>query len=556
MLILLNLKTKTANSTMKKSTIYICTVAIGTFLSGTINAQNLDTEDIIIQRDYEARIEDAQRIKTNPAIPEIEVEAPTLTYDVPGRLLSLKYPPHPMKPLAMPKMKKETYLGSYIKLGFGTQFSPLAELVYNDNHFEKIQFGAYYKHLSAYGNRENQKFRNNALGTYAKYSLKKAETGFNFRFNQNVDHFFGYNNDDFTFEATEVKQRVREIGGDVYINNSILNEKNVDFDQKMSFSTMQDFYGVSEWYIRYKSKITKVFKNNHFLNIIGEADISNYLPLTRDDLEREIFQVGSDYTFNNDDWKLTAGLVAAFGDVIEDQQFNIYPKLYTEKRLHKNYLIFYSGWSRRLQKNSYLEYITQNPWINTDVRMNNSRIEDRMAGFKGSAQSFTYNFRFSNKVVKGMPLFVNDTTDMKRFDVIYDKNMTIINLNLETGYAWNNKLNTLLTVDLMLYEPDEELKAWHLPMFSTNLATTYNLKEKILLRGELFGLAGAYGRNQLGEAELIKGMVDINIGAEYHFSKYLSFFANLNNLANFKYQHFYNYPTFGFNGMVGAKFSY
>lgn len=544
------------NNKLKYILVSFLVIATNSNLLQAQNNPNLELDDIIIQRDYEARIDDAQRIKVNPAIPDLEFDAPELNYDVPSRLLSLKYPPHPMKPLAMPKVKKETYMASYIKLGFGTQFSPLADIVYNDNNFEKIKFGAFYKHLSAYGNLENQKFRKNAVGAYAKYALNKAETGFNFKFNQNIDHFYGYNNEDFSFDANDVKQRVREIGGDIFINNSTVNEKNIDFSQKIAFSTMQDFFGVSEWFIRYNSNITKVFKNNHFLNVMGEADISNYLPLTRDDLEREIFQIGGDYTFNNDDWKLTAGLVTAFGDVIEDQQFNLYPKLYTEKRLYKNYLIFYSGWSRRLHKNSYLEFITQNPYINTDVRMNNSRIEDRMAGFKGSAQNFTYNFRFSNKVVKGMAFFVNDTTDMKRFDVVYDKNTTIINLNLEAGYAWNSKLNSLLTVDLMLYEPDEQLKAWHQPMFTTNFATTYLLKEKIQFRGEIYGIAGAYGRNQLGEAELIKGMVDFSIGTEYHFSKYLSFFANLNNLANFKYQHWYNYPTYGFNGMVGAKFSY
>jgi hypothetical protein len=517
---------------------------------------DLDSEKIIITRDYEARIEDAQRIRINPSIPETEIEAPVMTYEVPPRLLRLKYPPHPVRPLAMPKAKPETYMGSYVKLGFGTQFSPLAELVYNDNSVKNMQFGAYYKHLSAYGRRENQKFRYNDMGAYALYFLPKAETGFNFNFNQDVNHFYGYNAEDTSFTASDVKQRVRQIGGDVYIRSSTLNDKKVDFNQVASFSTMQDIFGVSEWFIRYNSTITKVFKNNHYLNTMGEVDISNYIPLTRDDLEREIFQVGADYTFNNDDWKLTAGLITAFGDVIEDQQFNLYPKLYTEKRLYKNHLIFFSGWSRRLQKNSYLDFITENPFINTDVEVRNSRVEDRMAGFKGAAGKFTYNARFSNKVVKGMPLFVNDTTDMKRFDVIYDKNMTIINLNIEAGYMWNEKLHSLIGFDLMLYEPDEEIKAWHLPMFTTNLTTTYNLKEKILIRGEIFGVAGAYGRNQIGEAELIKGMVDINLGAEYQFSKYLSFFATLNNLANFKYQRFYNYPTFGFNGMVGAKFSY
>jgi hypothetical protein len=40
------------------------------------------------------------------------------------------------------------------------------------------------------------------------------------------------------------------------------------------------------------------------------------------------------------------------------------------------------------------------------------------------------------------------------------------------------------------------------------------------------------------------------------FKKHLSFFTNLNNIAHQKYQRFYRYPSFGFNGVIGAKFSF
>jgi outer membrane receptor protein involved in Fe transport len=93
-------------------------------------------------------------------------------------------------------------------------------------------------------------------------------------------------------------------------------------------------------------------------------------------------------------------------------------------------------------------------------------------------------------------------------------------------------------------------------MINTNFSTSYLLKEKLLMRAELFGVAGAFARDLNGDAQKIKGMVDLNLGADYQFTKYLSFFAQLNNLANFKYQKWYNYPTFGFNAMVGVQFRY
>ncbi len=531
------------------------------FTSTVLQAQEgngLETEDITVSKDYEARIADAKKINVNPSVADVKLPPPNLNYSVPSRLLDLKYPAHTIKPYSMPKVKSESYNHSYIRLGFGSQFSPLAEIVYINQDVENMQFGAFYKHLSAYGKRENQKFRDNDLGLFAKYTMKKTEVGGKFNFMQDVDYFYGYAEEDTSFAAGDVKHRLREIGGELYIKNAELNKKNFDHKQVISTSFANDNFKVNEWFFNYHAKFTKVNKNKHFFNVLADVDISNYTPSApgRGDLEREVFQFGSDYTFNNDDWKLTAGVILAFGDINDDQQFNIYPKIYTEKRLFKNYLIFYSSWSRRLQKNTYLNFAQDNPFINYDIMLENSRIEDRVGGFKGSAGQFTYNAKFSNKVVKQMPLFVNDSTDMKRFDVIYDKNMTIINVNVEAGYDWNKKLKSLLSFDLMLYEPDGQEKAWHLPMINTKFSTSYLLKEKLLMRADIFGVAGAFARDQNGDAQKIKGMADINLGADYQFTKYLSFFAQLNNLANFKYQKWYNYPTFGFNAMVGVQFRY
>lgn len=537
----------------------ILIIVLGVLGTSNLWAQdNLETEDITITKDYEARIADAKKINIAPRIFDVNLPMPELSYQTPSRLLELQYPPHQVKPYAMPKVSLEKYNHSFIRLGFGTQFSPIADIVYINNQTENLKFGAFYHHFSAYGKPENQKFRDNNLGVFANYTLNKIDIGFTGDFEQDVDYFYGYNDEDTTFAADEVKHRVRNIGGSIYLKNAMITKSNFDHKQTISTQFTNDNFEVNEWFVNYRADFNKVNKNKHYFHVLADIDISNYIPSApnRGDLEREIFQFGGSYTFNNDDWKLTAGLITAFGDINDDQQFNIYPKLYTEKRLYKNHLIFYSGWSRVLQKNTYADFVAINPFINYDIMLENSRVEDRMAGFKGAFGGFTYNARFSNKVVKDMPLFVNDSMDMKRFDVVYDKNTTIINLNVEAAYDWNKKLKSTLTFDLNLYEPDEQEKAWHLPMFSTNFNTSYLLKEKLLLKMHVISLAGAFAKNELGEAEKIKGMVDIGLGADYQFTKYLSFFIQVNNLAHFKYQNWYNYPTFGVNGHLGVQFRY
>ncbi|MBL6875834.1 MAG: hypothetical protein ISR01_03490, partial [Chitinophagales bacterium] len=237
----------------------------------------LDTEDITVVKDYEARIADAQKINVNPGISAVELPKQELSYAIPNRLLELNYPPHTIKPYSMPRVKPRLYNHSFIKLGFGTQYSPLAEIVYINKEAENLEFGASFKHLSAYGQKiENQRFRDNSVGLFAKYDLKKVQIAASFDFTQDVDYFYGYNQVDTGFKRSSIKHRVREMGGDISIQNSLLEKNNFDHKQVVSTSFANDNFKVNEWYLNYKADFTKVNKNKHFFNINADFDVSNY----------------------------------------------------------------------------------------------------------------------------------------------------------------------------------------------------------------------------------------------------------------------------------------
>jgi len=546
---------------------YISILMLVAFINANAQDNNddtgLGTEEIIVIKEYEARIADAKRIKEYPSTEEVEIEKPKLNYSVQEKLIELQYPAHKVKPLAMPKVKREKFLSSYAKLGFGVHIgehkhvymSPLAEIVYNNNETKNLVYGGHYKHFSAWnGKLKTQKFRNEDARIYAKYFMKTVEMGLALNFKQNVDFYYGNQID--SVEAKSIRQAGQNYGADLFFKNAKFKKNGIDYNQKVGFNFFSDAHSIKEWYVDYDGKLTKVFKNLHNLDVMLGANLSNYIPTDRDDLEREVFKVGAAYTFNDDNWKLKAGIDVAFGEVAEGKQFDFYPILYTEKRLYKHMLIFYSSWSRVLKINTYRNFIAENPFINLNPEVKNSRIEDRIAGFKGTFKNLTYNARFTNKVITDMPLYLNDTTNMNRFNVVYDKVLKIYDINAEIGFLFTKRFRTQLTVDYRLYEPSTEEKAWHLPALNTNLSATYNLKNKIFFDLEFYALMGAWAKNEQGIAEIIKGTADINLGVRYKYSKHLSFFIDLNNIANSKQTRFYNYKNYGFNGLLGAKFEF
>jgi len=75
--------------------------------------------------------------------------------------------------------------------------------------------------------------------------------------------------------------------------------------------------------------------------------------------------------------------------------------------------------------------------------------------------------------------------------------------------------------------------------------------EEILVKSE-----GIIRGNTNDSAEKLDAMIDLNLGLEYHYSNVLSGFLNLNNLLGQRYYHWYNYPAYRFNLMIGVTYSF
>ena len=155
-----------------------------------------------------------------------------------------------------------------------------------------------------------------------------------------------------------------------------------------------------------------------------------------------------------------------------------------------------------------------------------------------------------------MPLFVNDTADMKRFGTVYDSNALIYNAHFEAGYNAKEWLRFLLVGDYNYYHLKNIAQPWQQPAFKATLRANYIWKNKISVTLDLYGLTNSVALLPEGRTATLKGTADINIGAEYLFNKHLSFFATLNNIANIKYQQWYHYPGYGINGVIGGKFAF
>lgn len=516
------------------------------------SSDGVGNQQVVVVKEYEATIQDAQKINIQPDIPEVPTTTPKLDYSIPQQeYKDIAFEPDALKPLAIGQEKPELFPTSFIKVGMGSQLMPLAQLAYNDNKTKNLKLGFFYDHLSAKGYTiHNQQFSDDMPGAYLRYFPKKFEVGAEFTFRNYRTHFYGA---DTTLSEQAARQVFRTYNGLVYFKNAQPNKALIDVKQTLDFNYFQETYGKAyEYYVTGQTNFSKTFLQYHTITFDLNFDISDLKNDSLAGLQRVMVTPLFGYAFNNDDWKAHGKI----GLTEDGTRLVLATDIHAEKRLYQHALIAFVNYTRGNQKNSFQSFALQNNYIQNFVQISNSTVGDFSTGFKGTIGNFSYNAAFHLVQMNRMPLFINDSADMKRFIVIYDSAATIYNAHVEMGYNAKEWLRFLLIGDYNDYRLSNYAYAWNQPAFKGTLRVTYVWKNKISAYLDLYGLTNAYALIPDNQTVTLKGTADINLGFDYIMNKHISFFANLNNIANIKYSPYYLYPGFGINGMIGAKFSF
>ncbi|MCS6819829.1 MAG: TonB-dependent receptor [Chitinophagales bacterium] len=513
-------------------------------------AQNVTSDEVIIIKQYQSTLQDADKIDVIPEIPEPRSEKKSFNYQIPSRDLKANFfQPNPLKPIALSKEKMERYNRSFIKVGFGLPWMPLAHLEYNERKPENLRFGLNYYHLSAasFTNRL-QRFSDDKVGAYVGGYAGKTDLNLSASFQNIRNHFFAFAND--TTKRKDVLRQLRSIDAKAHIKNAVSNNIKLNYYQDIRFNYFTETFGKSsEWFIAGTTKLDKQWAQKHHATFLFDIDLSEYRDSNK--LWRNIFQLRPGYFFDNDDWRLGAEA----GLAIDGSK--VFPLLHlvAEKRLYEHAIIAFAKWDWIFHKNAFAPFALRNNFVNSSLTLINTRKSDFQAGLKGTHRSFSYNMRFHYQYLWNMPLYVNDTGDFRKFIVLYD-NGHIYTFHAEAGFNRFEYLQILLALDYHHFEMRTQARAWHEPALNLSLRATYNLKDKFIFGCNLFVLAKAYARLADGSAQEIKATGDLNFSVEYLFKKYLSFFLNLNNIAHQRYQQWYGYPNIGISGVGGARFSF
>ena len=279
---------------------------------------------------------------------------------------------------------------------------------------------------------------------------------------------------------------------------------------------------------------------------------------------RLIFKVNPYFEMKDAFYRLHFG-VRMDGALFEtnDELLTVHPDLKGSLLVLDNKLEFYAGLDGGRKLYTYRDLVEENPFVlsQTDMKVTTEKL-----GFDGGVRAHvmpsmdihvgvryrnTHNDLFYRQKINVM----GGGIPYNSFDPVYDETRHVAVL-ADVRWLAADKLTMDADFTYHQYQMTNELHPWYRPTLEGNLKLTYRIGDKWDLNTSLLYQGGRFAQtysNGVYDVVTMKDVIDLGLGADCQVNDQFSVFFKLDNLANQKYQLFYNYPVTGIQLFAGLK---
>jgi hypothetical protein len=272
-------------------------------------------------------------------------------------------------------------------------------------------------------------------------------------------------------------------------------------------------------------------------------------------------------------WSFKAGLQLLLDkNMTTSPVFHLYPNARFSFSIVPSYVSFFAGLNGSLKTNDPKHVIDINPYLVSDTIFklkNTSNALAVSAGLKGNngiggnylvsaSYSFVNDMLFYANTVNPYSLLSPQMGNL--FVPLYDDG-EILNVHGEMNGVINDKISYSGKANWYKYTLSTYDKPWNMPLWDIKAGVGYNLRDKIIANANLTVVGKRTLASETTGVKVPNLLVDspvhinLNLGAEYRYSKILSFWVRLNNIANNRYYEWALYPSQRFLFMAGITYS-
>ncbi len=547
-------------------------------------AQEQDLKrEVTLYNPYKPSLSDTRKLSFFPDMNDTASVNPVFFYDVNSEPYSPAHSISPIKSASLlsdplPKLYK-----SYVKVGLGSNTTPLAELSISNHRSKKGAVGIYAKHYSSNGKvpLENKQkvyagFMDNDATVFGRKFFDKSYLDLSADFMQKARYAYGYNTEvPYEFLKKNIRLSYLDAGARLSLASLNLDSADLSYDLGVSYDYFRNAGEGNMNHIGFNGKMAALYEGFY----LGSGlDISHYTLSKSLGIDPKYILTLSPFVRKStDQWNFKLGAGLSLEKNLDSKvKAYFHPDLEFGFSVVPQYIRFFAGLGGRLENNEPMNLIRENPFLvpgETIYKVPNTNHALIMsAGLKGnSGIGGNYVLSASYSIVNNMILYSNvvypDTAgfvERGNYFMITPDDAEVLNFHGEISGKFSKRMSFSTSANYYKYTLSANEYAWNKPDWDGRFGLFYNLRDKIIAGAEVTAL----GRRKLMvsksptgwmtlEPQVVEQPVHVNLGlsAEYRYTRILSFWIKVDNVSWNRYYEWAYYPSQMFNFMAGFSYS-
>jgi hypothetical protein len=544
---------------MEKQLYKISLIASLVMIAGSAaHAQRDSTKrSVDITSAFKPVLRESAKINFNASPPTADTAKPKLQYSIPNPSLLLAYQPGSLKPLALQVDSTAKWdNNNYIKAGFGSLKTPYVQAGFSFGDGNTAGINIYAKHVSSQGKREYQDFTNTQVKLSGFYkTASDLEWTASLGMRADKTYKYGYQPESLSFPKDSIKQNFQTFSGRIGLRNVSKTGFGINYAPEIRVDVFGDNLKNNESNTVVNLPLEKNIGKNFGVNLGVTFDLTRLSPKGKSAINNTMYFISPSVIYKSPKFTIQGGIRPSW----DQKSFRMFPNILADIGTEDQRFTFQAGWTGYLRKTSYQYLASQNPWLWLPATFQNTQVEERFAGFKGSVSDhFSYSAKVAFNKLVNQPLFINDTAgDGKSFRVVNERRVNVLNLGGELGYNIEEKFSIITSLSFNQFTGlKDNQKAWGMLPLELNTALRMQIIKDLWLKGDLFAWGGSQYLKKDGSNGKLAGAFDLNAGLEFKITKNINLWTQFNNIFNQEYQRWNQYPVYGFNFVGGIVFSF
>jgi len=559
-------------------------------LNGQIKKQEAGLKrEITLYNPYKPTLPEAKKRSFLPDMNDTSKVRPDFHYDVKTTPFLPEYTISPIKAAALladplPKLYK-----SYINFGLGNYLTPLAEISITNERSKKGSIGLYARHFSTNGRimldngyQPFAGYMDNDASLFGRKFFRKSTLEGSVDYSGKTRHAYGYDPfvSDYFPSAKETRLTYHNLGAKASLSSLTLDSTEFSYN----FHVSVDHFSSANNKFQNKIGISGMMAKSYNGFYLG-SDLSYDHYSFSDNLlisPGYIFAISPFLKKSSDEWSLKLGIKALLEkDFTAFTSLHIYPDINFSFNIVPSYVRFFAGLGGKMEKNEPLKIITENPFLISNGSLyklpNTSQDLVISTGLKGNTGlGGNYTVSASYSMISNMLFYSNlvipdtiSTPNRGNYFTALSDDVNILNIHAEMSGPINDQFSFNGAVNLYQYNLSRFQYAWNKPGWDGKLGLKYNLRDKIIagmeisvqgirrmiVNGEALSPLTRFPQQTPARIVEMPEFFNLNLSAEYRYSKILSFWTKLNNVSYKRYYEWAYYPSQRFLLMVGFTYS-